>query len=295
MNGPFKVFVRFDCPGGGDGELNLTVCNWSNDARYFRRLATYSNYLNELQDSSRARFTPGALKWVRACRNLESLKKESEMMIQLVKVRQGWIGLLAMFVSFFTLAPMVAPLLAQTTILGELTFKGASKVEKTSGVWIDGKYVGYMSELWGPKRILLIPGDHDLAVRQAGYKDFTETLTVEPKELLLVPVKMQKETNDTWPSVTAQLKVDVQPDRAAVFVDNRFLGHAGELGGAFHSMLLSPGTHRIKVELPGYQSFETDVTLVAGQKSLLKTSLAKGSIHQADALIDEPNNSGRDK
>ena len=217
------------------------------------------------------------------------------MLIQLVKVKQGGIGPLAMLVSYFTLTLMVAPLMAQTTVLGELTFKGASKVEKTSGVWIDGKYVGYLSELWGPKRILLIPGDHELTVRQAGYKDFTETLTVEPKELLAVPVKMEKETSDTWPSVTAQLKVDVQPDRAAVFVDNRFLGHAGELGGAFHSMLLSPGTHRIKVELPGYQSFETDVTMVAGQKSVVKTTLAKGSIHQADALINEANNSSHDK
>lgn len=204
-------------------------------------------------------------------------------------------GAVAIVVSYFTLTPMVAPLLAQTTILGELTFKGASKVEKTSGVWIDGKYVGYLGELWGPKRILLIPGDHELAVRQAGYKDFKETLTVEPKELLQVPVKMEKETSDKWPTVTAQLKVDVQPDRAAVFVDDRFLGHAGELGGAFHSMLLSPGTHRIKVELPGYQSFETDVTLVAGQKSVVKTSLAKGSIHQADALIDQAANTTHDK
>jgi len=220
------------------------------------------------------------------------------MLTNLVKLKLSkfrWMGALAILVSYFTLTPLVAPLLAQTTILGELTFKGASKVEKTSGVWIDGKYVGYLGELWGPKRILLIPGDHELAVRQAGYKDFTETLTVEPKELLQVPVKMEKETNDTWPTVTAQLKVDVQPDRAAVFVDNRFLGHAGELGGAFHSMLLSPGTHRIKVELPGYQSFETDVTLVAGQKSVVKTSLAKGSIHQADALIDQAANTAHDK
>jgi hypothetical protein len=190
---------------------------------------------------------------------------------------------------------MAAPILAQTAILGELQFKGASKVEKTSGVWIDGKYVGYLGELWGPKRVLLIPGDHDLAVRQAGYMDFTEKLTVEPKELLLVPVKMQKDTSDRWPKVTSELKVDVQPDRAAVFVDDRFLGHAGELGGAFHSMLLSPGSHRIKVELPGYQTFETEVTLVAGQKSVVKTNLSKGSIHQADALIDQDNNSGRDK
>ncbi len=211
------------------------------------------------------------------------------MLTKFAKRKHTWIGFLALLAAYFIVNPMVAPLLAQTAVLGELDFKGASKVEKTSGVWIDGQYVGYLGELKGPKRILLLPGDHDLAVRQAGYEDFTEKLTVEPKELLLVPVKMQKASNETYPKVTAQLKVDVQPDRAAVFVDNRFLGHAGELGGAFHSMLLSPGTHRIKVELPGYQSFETDVTLVAGQKSEVKTSLAKGSIHQADALIDEAN------
>jgi len=222
-------------------------------------------------------------------------EKELQMLTKLVKHNPWRIGVLAILVSYFTIIPMAAPLLAQTTVLGELTFKGASKVEKTSGVWIDGKYVGYLGELWGPKRILLIPGDHDLVVRQAGYQDFAEKLTVEPKELLLVPVKMQKAANDTWPTVTAELKVDVHPDRAAVFVDDRFLGHAGELGGAFHSMLISPGTHQIKVELPGYQSFETNVTLVAGQKSVVKANLAKGSIHQADALIDQANNPGHDK
>jgi hypothetical protein len=217
------------------------------------------------------------------------------MLTRIVKLEHRWIGVLGLLVSYLIVNPMVAPLLAQNAIMGQLEFQGASKVERTSGVWIDGQYVGYLGELKGSKKILLLPGDHDLAVRQAGYMDFTEKLTVEPKELLPVPVKMQKASDQTYPKVTAQLKMDIQPDRAAVFVDDRFLGHAGELGGAFHSMLLSPGTHRIKVELPGYQSFETDVTLVAGQKSEVKTSLAKGSIHQADALIDQANNSTHDK
>jgi hypothetical protein len=35
--------------------------------------------------------------------------------------------------------------------------------------------------------------------------------------------------------------------------------------------------------------------LVAGQKSVVKTNLAKGTIHQADALIDEDNNPNRGK
>jgi len=217
------------------------------------------------------------------------------MLNRFVTLKHKWIGVLALSVSCFTVIPMFAPLSAQTTVLGELKFKGASKVEKTSGVWVDGQYVGYLGELWGPRRILLLPGDHELAVRQAGYKDFTEKLTVEPKVLLLVPVKMQKDENDQWPKVTAELKVDAEPHRAAVFVDDRFLGHAGELGGPVHSMLLSPGTHKIKVELPGYETFETQVTLVAGQKAVVKPFLEKASIHQADALVDQANNPSGNK
>jgi len=36
---------------------------------------------------------------------------------------------------------------AQSQVMGKVRFVGASKVEKTSGVWIDGGYVGYLGEL----------------------------------------------------------------------------------------------------------------------------------------------------
>src|ERR1700688_1135181 len=130
---------------------------------------------------------------------------------------------------------VVNPVFAQNQVLGEVEFSGASKVEKTSGVWIDGQYVGYLDELKGNKKIMLLPGDHELSVRQDGYQDFTRKIVVEPRLILTVPVKMQKAPDAIWPSVTAQLKVDVQPDRSAVFVDGKFLGHAGELGGACSS------------------------------------------------------------
>ncbi len=200
---------------------------------------------------------------------------------------RAWFRVAIVLACAFTLSPLSTPLFAQTPILGEVEFKGASKVEKTSGVWIDGQYVGYLGELKDKKRLLLLPGDHELAVRQAGYDDFSRKIVIEPRLILTVPVRMQKASGDTWPTVTAELKVDVKPSRAAVFVDGRYLGHAGELGGAFHSMLLSPGAHRIKVELPGYKTFESDVNMVAGQKSVVKTELATGSIEQADTLINQ--------
>jgi hypothetical protein len=53
-------------------------------------------------------------------------------------------------------------------------------------------------------------------------------------------------------------------------------------------MLISPGKHRIKVGLPGYRTFETELNLLAGQKSEVKTELVKGSIKQATADIKQP-------
>jgi hypothetical protein len=192
-------------------------------------------------------------------------------------------------------SPVVISISAQDEIEGKLEFLGDTSVERTSGVWVDGGYVGYLQELKGKKAVQLLPGDHQISIRQAGYQDFNLKVTVEPGKTTPVAVKMVPATGNTWPTETAEVKVDVKPSRAAVFVDDRFLGHAGELGGRFHSMLLSPGHHRIKVELPGYRTFETDVTLVAGQKSVVKTELVKGSIKQSDTLIQPGNDSNQGK
>src|SRR5437667_12763772 len=77
---------------------------------------------------------------------------------------------------------------AGNEVLGELQLEGASKVERTSGVWIDGQYLGYLDELKGSKEILLLPGTHKLAVRQNGYVDFTLEIILLPGEKQLVAV-----------------------------------------------------------------------------------------------------------
>lgn len=192
-------------------------------------------------------------------------------------------------VPLLTLFCIASPLLAQNQVLGKVDFSGVTKVEKTSGVWIDGQYVGYLKELKGAKEIMLLPGDHEISVRQSGYADFTRNITLEPGQTQLVRVTMQKAQGAVWPSATVELKLNVQPERAAVFLDDAFVGHAGEFGGAFHSMLVSPGKHRIKVALPGFQTFETEVNLLMGQKTEVKTDLIPGSIEQAGPLIKQPN------
>jgi hypothetical protein len=176
---------------------------------------------------------------------------------------------------------------AQNQVMGELKFAGATKIEKSSGVWIDGQYVGYLKELKGDKKVMLLPGQHEVSVRQAGYKNFTQTIVVEPRRVQWVHLHMTPDAQSLLPGAdAAELKLNVKPDRAAVFVDDGYAGHAADFGGG-HSMLLSPGKHRIKVELPGYRTFETEVNLLPRQKSKVETELVGGSILQAGPLIKE--------
>ncbi|HWZ96142.1 MAG TPA: PEGA domain-containing protein [Candidatus Dormibacteraeota bacterium] len=179
---------------------------------------------------------------------------------------------------------------AQSQVMGKIRFLGASKVEKTSGVWIDGGYVGYLGELKENNTVSLLPGEHEIAVRQAGYQDFKQTVVVEPGKELILQVAMQKDPLAQYPKVTAKVKLDVIPDRAAVFLDDLFVGHVQEFRGFARAMLVSPGKHRVKIALPGYRTFETEINLLPKQTFTIKTELVKGSITQADPLIkkEEP-------
>ena len=177
---------------------------------------------------------------------------------------------------------------AQNDVMGELQFEGKTKVERDSGVWIDGNYVGYLKELNGSKKIMLLPGEHQVTVKQSGYIDFVQKVVVEPGEKRLVVVSLHLAPSATLPEVTATLKLKIKPARAAVFLDGKFVGHAGDFGGAFKSMKISPGKHRVRVELPAYRTFETEVNLLANQESEIKTELVKGSIEQNTPLIKKP-------
>ena len=71
---------------------------------------------------------------------------------------------------------------AQNTnqVLGQVDFDAKTNIDKGSGVWVDGQYLGYVGELKGNKKVLLIPGKHEIAVRQVGFRDITQSIEVSP-------------------------------------------------------------------------------------------------------------------
>jgi PEGA domain len=190
-----------------------------------------------------------------------------------------WILLL---VSAFLLP---APMRAANDVMGEIQFEGKSRIEETSGVWVDGGYVGYLKELKGSKKVLLLPGEHVITVRQDGYQDFTQRIVVQPGQTEVIRVAMQRALTGPIPDAMATVKIAVNPSRAAVFLDGLFVGHVGEFEGVGRGMLVTPGTHQIRIALPGYETFATKINPLANQKVEIKTDLVKDGAPLAAPLI----------
>ncbi|HTC64057.1 MAG TPA: hypothetical protein VK709_14535 [Candidatus Saccharimonadales bacterium] len=176
---------------------------------------------------------------------------------------------------------------AQKNVMGQLQLTPTTKVAKTSGVWIDGQYVGYLGELKGGNRLKLLPGEHALIVRQAGYFDYNRKVVIEPKQVTPVRVAMERDSRFIYPDLktSSEVRLNIQPGRAAVFLDDYYVGTVDEYYGVEHAMLVVPGKHRFKIALPGYRTFETEVELFPRQKFELRTDLMGGSIKDADSLI----------
>ena len=177
--------------------------------------------------------------------------------------------------------------MAANPLQGEVELKAASRIERNAGLWLDGQYVGFVKDLEGNGKLVLLPGEHKLVFKLIGYADRTSTIDVGPGSRKQYRVAMLPKPNAVYPdeSDTAQLRISVKPEEAAIFVNDSYAGHIDQFDGR-GGMRLSAGTYRLTIALPGYEAFNTELTVSAGQSYEIKTDLPQGSLdEQAAALI----------
>jgi hypothetical protein len=157
---------------------------------------------------------------------------------------------------------------------GEVRFTTDNQYERDAGVWIDGKYAGYVKELKGDRKVMLPAGEHEISIRQAGFKELTKKVIVDPDQPQTIAVVLEENPQLTFPgSDAAELRLDIRPKRAAVFMDDHYMGHGSDFGGRFHSMLVTPGKHILKVTLDGYEPYEMPMDPTAKTKTAVVINL----------------------
>jgi PEGA domain len=182
---------------------------------------------------------------------------------------------------------LVGVVCAEDRVQSELKFAAHSNDEKTAGVWVDGQYVGFVKELEGDKKLKLLPGKHEIVIRQAWYNEFVKQVVLEPGQTYDINVVLVKSAQLPTKDATGELKISATPSRAAVFVDGQYAGHVDEFDGVGQAMLLTPGQHRLRIALPGYLPFDTMVDLRPQQKLKIQTDLVKGSITEAGSQVNK--------
>lgn len=174
--------------------------------------------------------------------------------------------------------------LAANPMLAEVEIKAASRTERDAGVWVDGQYVGYVRQLRGKSRLKLLPGERELVFKLVGYEEVRRNVTLEPGERYQYRLTMDAQDDLEFPedTATAHLALSVSPPDAAVFVNDQYAGNVQRFR---KGLRLKAGTYRIRIALPGYQPFESEMTLRAGQRYEVRTALAKGSITERDNVL----------
>jgi hypothetical protein len=191
-------------------------------------------------------------------------------------------------VMLIVLILLVGMVCAEDRVQSELRFAAHTKDEKTAGVWVDGQYVGFVKELAGGKKLMLLPGQHEIVIRQAWYNEFVKQVVLEPGQTQQIDVGLVKSARLPTKDATGELKIAATPSRAVVFVDGQYAGHVDEFDGVGKAMLLTPGQHRLRIALPGYLPFDTMVDLRPQQKLKIQTDLVKGSITEAGSQVIKP-------
>jgi hypothetical protein len=162
-------------------------------------------------------------------------------------------------------------------------------------MWIDGQYVGFVRTLRGADRLVLMPGEHSVRFQLIGYQDLEGTVVIEPGTKKQYRLKMLEAPNLTYPEKedTAKLRFLVEPEDAAIFMDDVFVGHVDRFNG-FTGMRVAAGTYRFTIGLPGHESFETELTVRAGQTYEIKTNLQEGGLDaQGDVLFEDQSADGQ--
>ncbi|HVS63146.1 MAG TPA: PEGA domain-containing protein [Thermoanaerobaculia bacterium] len=71
----------------------------------------------------------------------------------------------------------------------------------------------------------------------------------------------------------ARLRLFVGPADAVVYLDGRLLGSGEELSRLHSDLIVDPGTHRIEVIRPGYETYSVELELTAGEDRELRAEL----------------------
>ena len=141
---------------------------------------------------------------------------------------------------------LAAILLASMACLAADTGRLKTEVDPgRAGVFIDGKYVGPAANFKIARTYEVAPGEHEVRLVDPRYQEITKTIAITAGKKTVL-----KETMTALPPPKppfGKLRVQNVDHFAAVYLNDKFMGHVDEFSNARQALLINPGTYEVKV------------------------------------------------
>ncbi|HXA51297.1 MAG TPA: PEGA domain-containing protein [Candidatus Acidoferrum sp.] len=163
----------------------------------------------------------------------------------------------------------VSGLVAASSLYAQQTGYLKTKVDPgRAGVFVDGKYVGPAGNFGVGRKYSLPAGEHKIKLVEPRYEDLETSVTVQAGKT--VEVKQTMKALPVPKGPFGMLHTWSADKFAAVYVNDHFMGHAGEFNNPWQALNLPVGEYSVRIEPTTGQAVNQKVTIEAGKSVMVK-------------------------
>jgi len=137
-----------------------------------------------------------------------------------------------------------------------------------AGVFVDGKYVGPAANFKIARTYEVAAGEHEIKLEEPRYQEVVKKVNITAGKTTVM-----KETMVALPLAKppfGKLRIEHPDHFAAVYVNDRFMGHVDEFSNFAQALLLNPGTYEVRVVPTTGAPITKSVTIEAEKTVIFK-------------------------
>jgi hypothetical protein len=164
---------------------------------------------------------------------------------------------------------LAAVLLVALPVAAQQTGKLKCKVNPgRAGVFLDGKYLGPAANFAMARTYSVPAGEHELKLDEPRYKTITKKITVSAGKQTRVSEKMEALPVPKPPF--GRIRTMSNDKFAAVYLNDKFYGHADEFSNGSQGLLVPPGAYTVRIAPVSGAPVSQKVTVEANKTVIVK-------------------------
>jgi len=162
---------------------------------------------------------------------------------------------------------VAASLIAAAALSAQQTGYLKTKVDPgRAGVFVDGKYVGPAGNFGASRKYALAPGEHKIKLVEPRYEEAEATVKIEAGKTAVLNQALKALPPAKGPF--GSLHTEAADKYTAVYVNEHFMGHAGEFNNHCQALKLPAGEYTVRLDPPNGQPGQTQKIKIEADKTV---------------------------